>query len=116
MINIIKYFMLIFFFKQKTAYEMRISDWSSDVCSSDLSAIELHHLFPRGYLEDSGVTDNKKINQIANFALVEWPDTLKIGKKSPAHYAPGLEIGISHANSEKMYFRHALPPLWWTLG
>src|SRR3546814_2458304 len=28
--------MLFFFFKQKTAYEMRISDWSSDVCSSDL--------------------------------------------------------------------------------
>src|SRR3546814_9208347 len=30
---------LCFFFKQKTAYEMRISDWSSDVCSSDLVAI-----------------------------------------------------------------------------
>src|SRR3546814_5773027 len=29
---------LFFFFKQKTAYEMRISDWSSDVCSSDLVA------------------------------------------------------------------------------
>src|SRR3546814_7044229 len=29
--------MFFFFFKQKTAYEMRISDWSSDVCSSDLS-------------------------------------------------------------------------------
>src|SRR3546814_3374915 len=29
-------FMCFFFFKQKTAYEMRISDWSSDVCSSDL--------------------------------------------------------------------------------
>src|SRR3546814_1346496 len=29
---------IIFFFKQKTAYEMRISDWSSDVCSSDLLA------------------------------------------------------------------------------
>src|SRR3546814_8205552 len=28
---------IIFFFKQKTAYEMRISDWSSDVCSSDLA-------------------------------------------------------------------------------
>src|SRR3546814_2793267 len=28
--------MFFFFFKQKTAYEMRISDWSSDVCSSDL--------------------------------------------------------------------------------
>src|SRR3546814_16872626 len=29
--------MFVFFFKQKTAYEMRISDWSSDVCSSDLT-------------------------------------------------------------------------------
>src|SRR3546814_11906094 len=29
---------VVFFFKQKTAYEMRISDWSSDVCSSDLQA------------------------------------------------------------------------------
>src|SRR3546814_9163585 len=29
---------IFFFFKQKTAYEMRISDWSSDVCSSDLRA------------------------------------------------------------------------------
>src|SRR3546814_3179880 len=29
--------LFFFFFKQKTAYEMRISDWSSDVCSSDLS-------------------------------------------------------------------------------
>src|SRR3546814_5171461 len=31
----------VFFFKQKTAYEMRISDWSSDVCSSDLALEEL---------------------------------------------------------------------------
>src|SRR3546814_3146461 len=31
------FFLLFFFFKQKTAYEMRISDWSSDVCSSDLA-------------------------------------------------------------------------------
>src|SRR3546814_5435118 len=30
---------VFFFFKQKTAYEMRISDWSSDVCSSDLKRI-----------------------------------------------------------------------------
>src|SRR3546814_5198949 len=41
----------VFFFKQKTAYEMRISDWSSDVCSSDLARIshfwrhDLNHAF-----------------------------------------------------------------------
>src|SRR3546814_4475957 len=35
------YLWFFFFFKQKTAYEMRISDWSSDVCSSDLRFEEL---------------------------------------------------------------------------
>src|SRR3546814_1311830 len=35
---------VFFFFKQKTAYEMRISDWSSDVCSSDLIAGRYHDL------------------------------------------------------------------------
>src|SRR3546814_2585765 len=34
---LVVYAMCVFFFKQKTAYEMRISDWSSDVCSSDLT-------------------------------------------------------------------------------
>src|SRR3546814_5416923 len=37
--------MFFFFFKQKTAYEMRISDWSSDVCSSDLLGIADPHSF-----------------------------------------------------------------------
>src|SRR3546814_20109693 len=36
------FYVFFFFFKQKTAYEMRISDWSSDVCSSDLD--EIHQL------------------------------------------------------------------------
>src|SRR3546814_7124684 len=34
-------FVVVFFFKHKTAYEMRISDWSSDVCSSDLQAFAI---------------------------------------------------------------------------
>src|SRR3546814_9991529 len=38
--------MVFFFFKQKTAYEVRISDWSSDVCSSDLQVILENYAFP----------------------------------------------------------------------
>src|SRR3546814_9130102 len=38
-VMIIRRVFIFFFFKQKTAYEMRISDWSSDVCSSDLKRI-----------------------------------------------------------------------------
>src|SRR3546814_20812373 len=39
-------FLVFFFFKQKTAYEMRISDWSSDVCSSDLLSRDEGSLAP----------------------------------------------------------------------
>src|SRR3546814_234116 len=42
-------FLVFFFFKQKTAYEMRISDWSSDVCSSDLLSRHRRH-YPQGQL------------------------------------------------------------------
>src|SRR3546814_5240270 len=38
---------MFFFFKQKTAYEMRISDWSSDVCSSDLARGQRHRGQPQ---------------------------------------------------------------------
>src|SRR3546814_1071969 len=41
-----------FFFKQKTAYEMRISDWSSDVCSSDLDLVDM-----TGMLEIAGTLE-----------------------------------------------------------
>src|SRR3546814_15849469 len=63
--------LLFFFFKQKTAYEWRISDWSSDVCSSDLVATRL--------TPTDGAYDNN-INSIAFF----WDQT----------YA-----GIRHANA-----------------
>src|SRR3546814_9984829 len=44
--------MLFFFFKQKTAYEMRISDWSSDVCSSDLQvALDKYSFIRDAYLQ-----------------------------------------------------------------
>src|SRR3546814_9696728 len=44
---LVRYF--LFFFKQKTAYEMRISDWSSDVCSSDLTKAKSAHDMNREY-------------------------------------------------------------------
>src|SRR3546814_10519308 len=50
-----------FFFKQKTAYEMRISDWSSDVCSSDL---RVQTRYPaRNLLADSAPADRIRDDQ-----------------------------------------------------
>src|SRR3546814_8363818 len=61
--NLIRRMRACFFFKQKTAYEMRISVWSSDVCSSDLRLLHrqtrllLHH--PLDVLDhDDGVVDD----------------------------------------------------------
>src|SRR3546814_4185232 len=50
---------VLFFFKQKTAYEMRISDWSSDVCSSDLTLGGQHHIeaFKRFFIRRGAVDD-----------------------------------------------------------
>src|SRR3546814_9474410 len=59
--------MSLCFFKQKTAYELRISDWSSDVCSSDLvgSAIPVLPL-----LSEAGRTAGKKaVEAVVNFIL-----------------------------------------------
>src|SRR3546814_6626737 len=44
----VSWWVLNFFFKQKTAYEMRISDWSSDVCSSDLVVVQVASVGPVG--------------------------------------------------------------------
>lgn len=80
------------------------------------AVLERHHLFPRAYLEDSGLSDLKQINQIANFAAVEWPQNLKIGKQSPQDYVPALDAALTAPQREEMYFWHALPHLWWTLS
>src|SRR3546814_13324755 len=72
--------MLFFFFKQKTAYEMRISDWSSDVCSSDLDAADrarltraMESLKPRA----------KTLDEIADGAVFLFlPDALPLAEKA----------------------------------
>src|SRR3546814_2205229 len=59
---------LIFFcFKQKTAYEMRISDWSSDVCSSDLFRRGPGPIFPRFQIDDEAT-----VGEIIACAKAAW--------------------------------------------
>src|SRR3546814_18420077 len=56
------YSVLFFFFKQKTAYEMRISDWSSDVCSSDLDS---------GFVKAGNTASTNPESRIPNPGFIE---------------------------------------------
>lgn len=94
---------------------LKIASLVDPAVKGSKAALEQHHLFPRGYLSELNITDLKKVNQIANFAPVEWPANIKIGKKAPADYVPSIDAGLDAATRERMYFWHALPPLWWEL-
>lgn len=74
--------------------------------------LERHHLFPRGWLEEQGITDLKQINHVANFALLEYPDNIQIGKKPPRDYLPEIKSRFSPEEWERMCRLHALPEDW----
>src|SRR3546814_13066953 len=92
-----------FFFKQKTAYEMRISDWSSDVCSSDLLA-PLAELLTRGlwHADDlEGSVLAAKLYSVADL-LERRPQVAVVNRADDAVVAPdlvgvkGLPLAIGH--------------------
>src|SRR3546814_13726345 len=69
---------MFFFFKQKTAYEMRISDWSSDVCSSDLDEVVWNRA--TGEVRANGnISVTNPQGDIAYGDSIELTDTLKDG-------------------------------------
>src|SRR3546814_4726408 len=68
-----------FFFKQKTAYEMRISDWSSDVCSSDLRHDAVEH-FDDGHLGAEVAVEAGEFD--ADRARSDHQQLFKIGRAS----------------------------------
>ncbi|MBC2834061.1 GmrSD restriction endonuclease domain-containing protein [Paragemmobacter straminiformis] len=74
--------------------------------------LERHHLFPRAYLEGSGIVDIRHINQMANFALLEWPDNISISDDAPSVYVPKVLARLDAAVADQMMQDHALPEGW----
>src|SRR3546814_5585789 len=81
----------MFFFKQKTAYEMRISDWSSDVCSSDLEEITPEHAI-------RWLT----ANPAKAMGIADMTGTLEPGKMADVVLWNGNPFSV-YAHAEKVY-------------
>src|SRR3546814_9184428 len=80
-------FCFFFFFKQKTAYEMRISDWSSDVCSSDLTE-------RRGKQAAGGIPARKRSEVMNLIQTLEQEEIKRLAKNVP-DFSPGDTVVVS---------------------
>src|SRR3546814_4820080 len=78
---------ILFFFKQKTAYEMRISDWSSDVCSSDLRVAEAEAEAECGEF-DSAVLQIDAVHALEKRAQIVDTGALPVVAPAPVQNEP----------------------------
>lgn len=82
--------------------------------------LERHHLFPKAYLKKSGIADTTRlINQVANFALLEWFDNQAISDEAPASYWPRMtararELPAFRSDEDwaRALYLHAIPDGW----
>src|SRR3546814_3697222 len=86
--DVYEVFSVFFFFKQKTAYEMRISDWSSDVCSSDLDCKVVAIFATRTAIEESTtlicwfrIAKCERIGYNVLFNLYDRSEERRVGKE-----------------------------------
>lgn len=90
----------------------RVTDLLDPMIHAPRKAVERHHLFPKAYLKKLGIGAVRETNQIANFALVEWPENTAIGAKPPKEYFPSSRAGLSSTDWERQTYWHALPEGW----
>jgi hypothetical protein len=95
--------------------KMKVSELLDPTTKAKKTALERHHLFPRKYLQRIGVREKRLINQVANYALVEWSDNIKISDRAPRDYVPELEKRFASDELQQMYDWHGLPSNWYEL-
>jgi len=92
--------------------KIKVADLLDPSIHANRTAVERHHLFPKGFLSKQGITAIRETNQIANYALVEWGDNAGILDQAPANYLPNMKARFTQMELERMYRLHALPPTW----
>jgi hypothetical protein len=92
--------------------QLKVAELLDPVSQGIRKAVERHHLFPKGHLNTLGITDLRETNQIANYALVEWGDNMKILDQPPGEYLPEMVLRFGKEERASMNYWHALPLNW----
>ena len=92
--------------------KVRVAELLDPALHANRSAVERHHLFPKGHLKTIGLTSTRDTNQIANYALVEWGDNTQIADQPPMEYLPEFKARFGADELSHMYRWHALPENW----
>jgi hypothetical protein len=96
--------------------KLKVSELLDPSLKAKKSPVERHHLFAKNYLKKLGITDKKEVNQLANFAMVEWADNIDISDQPPADYVPRYTARFSPEELQQMSYWHALPEGWEKMG
>lgn len=92
--------------------KLKVSDLLQEGLRANKSALERHHLFPKAYLNRIGFTEQRDVNQIANYALVEWSDNIQISDTPPTEYLSHYVGRMQAKDLSDMYYWHGLPDNW----
>jgi len=92
--------------------DLKVSSLLDPTTDAYRNSLERHHLFPQAWLKRNGYPDVYQTNQIANYAMVEWPDNSDISDRAPAEYWPQFANRYSADEWAAIKFWHALPDGW----
>src|SRR3546814_1827005 len=93
--SVLIYLLFFFFFKQKTAYEMRISDWSSDVCSSDLEMLDFTQLeLGNDFAAQSMAIPALRQSDVIAIGGATWKPDATPANRTYAVIGPGTGLGV----------------------
>lgn len=91
---------------------LKMAELFSPDIHATVSAVERHHLFPKAYLKANGITEQRDINQLANYAWLEWKDNRAILDQAPSAYFPSRIKIFGEAERRDFCYWHALPQDW----
>lgn len=83
--------------------------------SGDKKSIDVHHIFPKNYLEGIGVTEDRDRNQIANYTYLDYVTNIDISDQAPSVYGPRYREKLGEEGFNKTCAENAIPENFWEL-